>query len=112
MVLKVSNTLRFSVLTCAVFGGACKSEPVATTSGSGAPSGQETAAAAPGDLVVGSEIVVVNSANSFTGGTATAIAGTKVMYDYGEPDATTKNAKLPRRKKHRHSFWARHQKLP
>ena len=90
MVSKVSNTLRFSVLACAVLGSACKSEPVATTSGSVAPSGQATAAAAPGDLVVGSEIVVVRSANSFTGGTATAIAGTKVMYDYGDPDATTK----------------------
>ena len=60
-----------------------------TPAAAGGEGGAVATAADPGGLSVGKEIVASGSANSFTGGTVTAIEGMKVTYEYGEADKTT-----------------------
>ncbi|MBM4359271.1 MAG: hypothetical protein FJ096_14310 [Deltaproteobacteria bacterium] len=67
---------------------ACKGKTEATGSGTAAPSAT-AAAAEEGALAVGTEVVAATGQNSFTQGKVTAIDGSKITYEYGEPDAKT-----------------------
>lgn len=70
----------------ALFCAACQGEP---TSGSATATAAATAAADPTKLAVGAAVIASSSPNSFTEGKVTAIEGTKVTYEYGDPDQAT-----------------------
>jgi hypothetical protein len=72
----------------ALLGVGCNSKD-----GEGAAASGSAAAAAPEEpnaVAVGKEIVAATGANSFSEGKVTALEGTKVTYEYGEPSETTK----------------------
>jgi hypothetical protein len=83
--IKLGVGLSALALTCV----ACKGKEEAPAAGTAAPTATATAAADPNEVAVGKEIVAATGANSFSEGKVSAIDGTKVTYEYGEPDKTT-----------------------
>lgn len=86
--MKTTIKLGIGLASMALLATACKGEgaaPAATTSATATA----TAAADPFALEVGKTIVASSAPNNFTEGKVTALEGSKVTYEYGEPDKTT-----------------------
>lgn len=68
---------------------ACNKGDAPAAAGSATASAAAAPVVDPSEVSVGKQIIASTAANSFTEGKVVSLEGTKVTYEYGEPDKTT-----------------------